>query len=60
MGLEVRLELAGCRNQCEGDFLHRQVSFFNTAKHPAGVVHGLLHFFLFSNQGGTDGSRGDG
>ena len=60
MGLKVRFELAGCRNQCEGEFLHGWVSFFGTAKHPAGVIHELLHSFLFSDQGGADDGKGDG
>ena len=49
MGLKVWFELAGCRNQHKGKFLHRRVFFFGTAKHSARVVYGLLYFFFFSD-----------
>ena len=60
MGLKVRFELAGYRNQCEGEFLHGRVSFFGIAKCPAGVIHGLLHSFFFFDQGDADSGRGNG
>ena len=60
MGLKVWFELAGYRNQCEREFLDGQVSFFGTAKCLVGVIHGLLHFFLFFDQGGADSGRGEG
>ena len=47
MGLEVWFELAGCRNQSEGELLHWQISFFCTTKCLAGVVHGLLNLVFF-------------
>ena len=59
MGLKVWFEFAGCHDQSEGEFLHRWVSFLCTAKHQAGVVHGLLNLVFFSNQGRIDNCRGD-
>ena len=44
----------------KGEFLHGWVSFFGIAKHPAGVIHRLLHSFFFPDQSGADGDRGDG
>ena len=60
MGLKIRFEFACCRDQCEGEFFHGKVSFFGIAKCPASVIHGLLHSFFFSDQGGANGGRGDG
>ena len=58
MGLEVRLELGGRCNQIEGEFLHRWVPLLCTTKCLAGLVHGLLHFVFFSDQGCINSSWG--
>ena len=60
MGLKVRLELAGYRNQSEGKLLHGRIPSHCLAEYPAGVVYRFSNLVFFSYQSCADSCRGDG